>query len=239
MSKQLRIKTFIKTFFFLFLISYVTYHEAVNKIFISLGNNCECAINLHRKNLIPFGHFPFDFMITKDLTSVAYLIQNNFYKFLDLNSLKFLKETEEPFEHGYHLHIYENQKYNIYFLHDFFKEQPIEMCYNQVREKYDRRIKRLYDLLNSNNHLIFLRTDVSEAQANQFCQIMAQAFPSLSYSLAAINYTDNGSFDWNMCHVYNFSIKKRHYKEWNCPEAQNEWDNIFQYFMKDTHGHQK
>jgi len=142
--------------------------------YISLGYNCAIAYQLstigQNKRL---NAYPFDWLIIKDFKSVVLLLENNFDGFLsnlinqgsclkfslinndsDIPLLPGEKNTSSPLCKVY------NSQYNIEFNHDFTEELFTNRSF--VIEKYNRRIKRLYDLIKSDNDITFIRDEFTK-----------------------------------------------------------------------------
>ncbi len=126
--------------------------------YISLGSSCSVAYQLQKLNLKKES-LPFDWIRANDISFVLYLIKNNFNGFL--NNLVHVKDDDKfPYiEDGEdfdkvvdkHTKIYKNEY--LGFFHDFKENITFEM----VKEKYDRRIKRFYDVIKDES--IFIRDE--------------------------------------------------------------------------------
>ena len=126
--------------------------------YISLGSSCSVAYQLQNLKLKKES-LPFDWVRANDISFVLQLIKNNFSGFLD--NLEYIKDDEKfPYINNdelfdnikeKHTKIYKNQY--IGFYHDFKENTSFE----EVKEKYDRRIKRFYDIIK--NESIFIRDE--------------------------------------------------------------------------------
>lgn len=132
--------------------------------YISLGGNCSIKEQLIR-NGIECETLPFDWIKTKNFYTVIELLSNNFEGFLDnLNNKgedtksKFFTENEYG-EKDYNKTsvIYENKFATFY--HDFHVGE-FDIQFNHNIKKYQRRIERLYNILKSDEKIIFIRNDV-------------------------------------------------------------------------------
>jgi hypothetical protein len=132
--------------------------------YISLGSTCGLAYQLQKLNLKKES-LPFDWIRSNSISSVLYLIKNNFDGFLDnlihiKNDDKF-PEVDEDFNEdliNIETNIYRNEKFCLGFFHDFNKNTS----FNNVKEKYDRRIKRFYEKVKSPS--IFIRDELNFKQ---------------------------------------------------------------------------
>jgi hypothetical protein len=113
---------------------------------ISLGFSCHIAMDL--ESLLYRDHaYPFDWAIT-DMRSVNDLIESGFQDLFDARYLSRL-----PDHHG----IVRHQKYRFDFYHDFTSDSEIRDQVYQVREKYNKRIKRFYSAMRPGNRVLFIR----------------------------------------------------------------------------------
>ena len=137
--------------------------------YISLGSSCSIAYQLQLLNLKKES-LPFDWVRTPNISFVLQLIQNNFLGFLD--DLEHIKdENKFPFIEDYdgindnfdtiidkNTKIYKNKYLGFY--HDFKDGISLE----EIKEKYDRRIKRFYDIIK--NKCIFIRDEIKFKESN-------------------------------------------------------------------------
>lgn len=101
---------------------------------VSLGHFCSPAeefMRIHRRKF----SLPFDWLITRDLSSVITLINNQFEDFL---SDDFMYQLSD------HPQYYRNTKWNIDFYHDFSPIKSYDSQIEIVRNKYKKRICRFY-----------------------------------------------------------------------------------------------
>lgn len=135
--------------------------------YISLGPTCSVAYQLQKLNKKKES-LPFDWIRSSNIKDVIYLILNNFHGFLDnisyvRDDTKFpIIKDSETFDEvtDKETKIYRNEKLNLGFFHDFKEGITLE----EVREKYDRRIKRFYETVKEK--CIFIRDDIYFHQDN-------------------------------------------------------------------------
>ncbi len=101
--------------------------------FISMGYFCSVALELERIGLRSTSS-PFDWCIS-NYKGVIAAIENHFEDFL---SYEYLLQSDAVRGH------YFNEKYKIWFYHDFDKYHSLEEQLPSVRDKYMRRIERFY-----------------------------------------------------------------------------------------------
>jgi len=135
--------------------------------YISLGPTCSVAYQLQKLNKKKES-LPFDWIRSSNIKDVIYLILNNFHGFLEnisyvRDDTKFpIIKDSETFDEvtDKDTKIYRNEKLNLGFFHDFKEGITLE----EVREKYDRRIKRFYETVKEK--CIFIRDDIYFHQDN-------------------------------------------------------------------------
>jgi hypothetical protein len=135
--------------------------------YISLGPTCSVAYQLQKLEKKKES-LPFDWIRCPNIKDVIYLIENNFKGFLDeisfvRNDTKFpIIKDSEIFDEvaDKETKVYRNEKLNIGFFHDFKNGITLE----EVREKYNRRIKRFYETIQEK--CIFFRDDMYFHQEN-------------------------------------------------------------------------
>lgn len=132
--------------------------------YVSLGSSCSIAYQLQILKLKKES-LPFDWIRSNSVSYVLSLIQNNFDGFFDdLEHVKdderfpFIEDNEEGLNHNFD--AIPDKKTKIYktkylgFFHDFKDGVSLD----EIKEKYDRRIKRFYNVIK--NKCIFIRDDV-------------------------------------------------------------------------------
>ena len=123
------------------------------KHFISLGFFCSVSLEMERIGLRSTSS-PFDWCIS-DFEGVIAAIENNFDDFLSYDYLLQNKKYRE---------YYFNEKYKIWFYHDFNRHEPLQEQLPNARDKYLRRIERFYK--NIKEPTLFIRY-ISPSQSNE------------------------------------------------------------------------
>ena len=116
-----------------------------------IGAACSCSETL-RKCGLQFQSYPLDWLYGGKLKTRIDLIVNNFQDFINKEDLMKTGEREHPLP----CDIYANKKNKIIFNHDFALHQNLDDTYPAVKEKYDRRIKRLYDNIRKSNKILIV-----------------------------------------------------------------------------------
>ena len=104
------------------------------KNYISLGYFCDVAQDLEKLGLRSFSS-PFDWGISS-LPGVIEAIDNGFDGFMARENLS---QSVNNKDH------YLDDRYGFYSFHDFSKYVPLDEQYDEVREKYQRRIARFLE----------------------------------------------------------------------------------------------
>ena len=121
---------------------------------VSIGQGCASTSYLRRCNLQNFS-FPFDWIAGAPFDVLTDYIINGFQNFLNIEDLEpyILKEghkNDGPCD------LYRNKRNNYHHFHDFTKNMPLEESFKIVKAKYDRRIKRFYECIDSSKKILFV-----------------------------------------------------------------------------------
>lgn len=104
---------------------------------VSLGWFCGISQEMERKGLRSIS-LPFDWLITKDFRKILELIETDFVGFINQKSL--IQEDISP-------NYYYDSSTGFRFFHDFNDKEPLNVQYDSVLIKYQRRIKRFYQII--------------------------------------------------------------------------------------------
>jgi hypothetical protein len=139
----------------------------MNIIYIPLGSFCYPKITIRETNRELKESLPFDFHSSPHLDGITNILKELYY-----NKTYELEMTEIIDRHNNdELTIREKNLYVVHFFKDIDLIKPIhsfpvpidylnENKINEVKEKFNKRFKRLYDILNdTNNVLCFLRIE--------------------------------------------------------------------------------
>src|SRR5690606_10121964 len=124
-------------------------------------------MKLREHNLRPFSGV-LDWVGSPTLSKVNLLLKNRFSGFMDIKNLKPIKYLSEN-----DLYVY-NPVYDIGINHDFKAHNNTLTHlggYPEVREKYDRRIKRFLDKVKKSKRILFIRTEQSEASLDEIKEL--------------------------------------------------------------------
>lgn len=165
-------------------------------VIIPVGIGCTVSYHL-KKNGIRECSLPFDWLYGITIEKAIKLIENSFQDFLDKDSLEF------SYVCGPH-DVYSNTKLSINFVHDFSSSRAHETkskddVFNQtlmeVKNKYARRINRLYNLLSSKKRVLLMHYfDGSAPESFEFLEEnrlkFCKLYPNLRIDIIYI-YTQN------------------------------------------------
>lgn len=118
-------------------------------IVYSLGINCACAEYLRKHHLRPKSG-PLDWIISSDIYAPFKTILDEFKTFLDFSYL----QTDTCDDKVLNIRCLHTKNQYV-LMHDFFKDKTISEQENDVKQKYLRRINRLYADLNSSKKVLF------------------------------------------------------------------------------------
>ncbi|MCQ2788784.1 MAG: papain-like cysteine peptidase [bacterium] len=123
----------------------------------SLGEACSSTEAL-RKNELQIISNPFDWIGGPTLEERIDFILNDFENFLNIEDLESLNCTNNLADCL--CDVYHNKKNEFIFNHDFPAGIKLEDSFDKVKEKYNRRIKRLYEKINESKNVLILYVEV-------------------------------------------------------------------------------
>ncbi|HEQ3527396.1 TPA: peptidase [Bacillus cereus] len=121
----------------------------------SLGHLCLASQQLEKNQLRPFSGV-LDWMGSPSLPAVSRLLKNRFSNFMDLSHLIIRGYATE------HNLLVEETVYQIFSNHDFATDKNTLTHlteYNDVKAKFDRRIQRFLEKIDSSQRILFVRTE--------------------------------------------------------------------------------
>ena len=126
---------------------------------VSIGADCACTRYL-RKNNLQKESYPFDWLTNAASSEGSLggrfdLILNEFKDFMNLEDLKSLPKDSEMFNNK-NFDYYENTKNGLYYFHEFPRGVEPQEIWPEVRDKYKRRIKRFYQMIQENDKVLFV-----------------------------------------------------------------------------------
>ena len=197
---------------------------------VPIGVHCSAAAALRRLNIREMA-FPFDWMVS-GFINLYNCFNEDFKHFLEKNSLRPRYDNQAIVDY-----------YGFEFPHDFPTTQNLISKENAgdgqvaqslihpnfkdyadaVKSKYDRRIERLYQILNSSEKVFFIRHfGMDRNQAISFRDLILKKFPKLDFLLVVVNPVQMQEVNWNLNKIRNYYLDDR--QAWNNPA---EWERIY------------
>ena len=141
-----------------------------------IGAACSCSETLRKCNL-QFKSYPLDWLYGADLKTRIDFIINGFQDFINKEDLVKGGEREHPLP----CDIYANTRNKIVFNHDFALHQNLDDTYPGVKEKYDRRIKRLYDHIKKAQKIlvVYIQTPAMQTKIWEIKRCVKENFQNL------------------------------------------------------------
>lgn len=126
-------------------------------LIISIGQACSCTESLRARNLQKFS-YPLDWLYGATFLERVDLVASHFNRFFEKDDFKFVERLDNhPFD------IYQNTFNGLVFNHDFPKNVPLELSFPELKAKYDRRINRLLDTINTSQNVLFVYIESGDA----------------------------------------------------------------------------
>ena len=123
-------------------------------IIYSIGHDCSCSLYMIKAKLRACSG-PFDWLTNADCKSRFELMLNDFEDFLKKDDLVLMpKPTLFPVSKNND--YYKNIKNDLYFWHDFPADKTFEEAYPEIKQKYDRRIKRFYQNIGTKKRVLLV-----------------------------------------------------------------------------------
>ncbi len=102
--------------------------------------------------------FPFDWITPLSFSHAVNLIENNFDNFFD-------KKNLEPCESANKEHVgYFDNHEKLFFYHNFTDYSLFDKEYPEIKKKYDRRIQRLYQLIENSQNILYVHVGAVETE---------------------------------------------------------------------------
>lgn len=160
----------------------------------SLGEVCFCANYLRALSLRKFSS-PFDWIAGATFNERMKFFLNGFEDYLNKEDLVYhgKRDFPEPCD------IYYNTRTHIIFNHDFPLAQPFDEAFSKVKERYNRRIKRLYALIHRAKKVLIVYMEKYDTNSNvnddaQLCSLMEEVngqFPGTHIDLLYIRHDES------------------------------------------------
>ncbi len=163
-----------------------------------LGNACSCTQTI-RKAGLQFLSLPFDWIIMEDsddLLRRVDIIKNKFRGWFEQKDLIKIRSYPEG-----NKDIYRNAATGTIFNHEFKMNEDLATRFPAVRQKYDRRIARFLELLDSAKRILIVRMDrpdqvplTSEADCRNALTRLGALYPHAEFSLLHLTMAEGVAF---------------------------------------------
>lgn len=176
---------------------------------ISLGYTCTPKLYLYHINQAGEQTHIFDWVGTS-MWSINELVSNGFQEMTDLTQIVKMKViTDQP-------EMMTHKKYYLRFFHDFGKhlDKISPETWTDFKEKYERRIPRFYELLQSHETILFWRLEekindkriiyddfqdkfqtTELEELTKFSQYLQNNYPGLKFHILYFNYEKDQEYD--------------------------------------------
>lgn len=121
---------------------------------VSIGEDCACTSYLRRFNLQDCS-FPFDWSTKASFETRINLLVNNFDNFLNKENIVLMQKPHNDNVDESH-DYYKDTVLDFYFYHDFKADVPFDEEFFNVKNKYNRRIKYLYQGIEESADILFV-----------------------------------------------------------------------------------
>ena len=218
-------------------------HHIVTKImddndvaFIPIGDACGISYQLQKYGLRRYA-LPFDWLKIKRLSDITKIINNNFSDFTDFRkdgtSTCFPYLNTDNFDSdGLKQTFKAVNSYGVISYHDFTSNIDFEEQISNIKEKYNRRINRFYEIIRSNKKIVFIRDEGNPKQSMnndiiEFIGTIKKINESINFNIIIICRKNIPNIK-----IPNVTIihDKNEFIDWTRPNI--DWESIFN-FSKD------
>ncbi|MCL2749157.1 MAG: papain-like cysteine peptidase [Alphaproteobacteria bacterium] len=134
-------------------------------LIFSLGEACFVPDCLKINNLRKYSG-PFDWMYGSTFQKRMEIFINRFYGYFDKADLKYDKLNPDNSKA-----IYINQRTGLVYNHDFDPDVPFDIEYKNINEKYQRRIKRIFDILKNGGQVLVVYAEMRGPDDKKFSSV--------------------------------------------------------------------
>lgn len=193
---------------------------------VSLGNMCQVAHQLDINNKRGPA-YPLDWVIVP-FPSLCFFIANEGQLFLQPDQLVLCENQVDGQGNGNVQTFIKDLYYQIEFVHDFEYTHDFLKDYATIKEKYDRRVERFFELLNSKKKVLLVRRGINYQQAVLLDELLKQKYPKLNYTILALDNTEEIKQNWGLKRVKNYHL--RELTPWNWVGDPWAWQEILSQF---------
>ena len=158
-------------------------HKKYDLVF-GIGAACSCTQILRNANLQHQSN-PLDWLFGATFEGRVNLLVNEFENFINKEDLEFAGQRENPEP----CDIYQNKANDIVFNHDFPLNMSLEKSYPIIKEKYDRRIKRLLNGINVAQNVLIVYIETPNSGQNIENDVLLNSYKQISGKYNTKNIT--------------------------------------------------
>jgi hypothetical protein len=150
----------------------------------SLGDLCLASIQLRQNNLRLFAGV-LDWMASPQLSDVNRLLKYRFMDFMDLSHLRIIGYADDKI-------CVADDVYHMVSNHDFIvgKNTLTHLGgYPEVKEKFERRIRRFLEKAETSRNMLFVRTEGDEEDAAELQDVLS-GLVRHDFKVLIVNHTD-------------------------------------------------
>lgn len=149
----------------------------------SLGDLCLASIQLKKHNLRPYSGV-LDWMASLQLSDVNRLLENRFVGFMEYENLRIIGYADDCI-------CVSDDGYNMVSNHDFGRDKNTLQylgSYDEVIQKYERRIQRFLTKMKTAKRILFVRTEGTLGDAADLQDTLSKLVKH-DFSILLINHT--------------------------------------------------
>jgi len=165
---------------------------------VNLGGDCQPAAQMYFHGIREYA-LPFDALITP-CESLPQILEEQFSDFLNIENLSLETYNDDKY--------ILDKKYNIRLIHDFTLEENFLDNYEAIKEKYERRIKRLFTILEQSESILFIRKGIMREQAELLESTIVSLYPDLDFIILALDGTEEIKKPWGLERVINRFLRQ-------------------------------
>lgn len=167
----------------------------------SIGEACLCAGILAKLELRNFSS-PFDWLYGATLEERIQIFLNDFADYINKEDLEKIgqRDMPEPCD------IYYNHRNKITFNHDFPLGGDLNLTYPKIKEKYDRRIKKLLTTIKASKQVLIVYMElpktahkISKQTLQEQLNLINNKFPDTQIDMLYIAHNENMSDGESKC----------------------------------------
>ena len=183
---------------------------------ISLGGSCATCLQLRKRELQTYA-YPFDYVFCENaqfqFEMLAKLFETNFEGWLKKKNIIPLEEKERGISD---LFQYKDGYTGYRYIHDFKKKVSEDGVYEAFYEKYNRRLKRLYDKIENSKRIMFISDSVSNltfGDVQRFMDVIHHKWKNKKFKLSIMNFNSRKDeiLEKNNVKIVNLSREKNNY----------------------------